>query len=334
MDSESSEFKFKFEELKINNESWSFKQFKEIFKIKIVKESEDQMNLEFDLINCQTSLVNTIRRILISEVASIAIDKIFIKNYDSIMQEEVLSHRLGLVPLLADPRLFEYRSREDDADNTVSDQDTLRFELKVSCTLNKRASKESQSLDAMYINHKVYSKDIKWLPIGRQLEIFPRGEEQVGVIHKDILLNKLNPGHEIDIIMEAVKGIGKDHAKFSPVSTAFYRLMQKITLLTPVKGEMAEKLKNCFSPGVIEIVKNESNETEAKVVNSRYDSCSRNVERHKDLKDCVLLDREPNHFIFTIESVGALPSSILFVEAVKVLKKKCRTFIDELNDIK
>lgn len=63
----------------------------------------------------------------------------------------------------------------------------------------------------------VYSRDIKWLPIGRQLEVFPRGDEQVGVIHKDILLNKLNPGHEIDIIMEAVKGIGKDHAKFSPV---------------------------------------------------------------------------------------------------------------------
>lgn len=60
---------------------------------------------------------------------------------------------------------------------------------------------------------------------------------------------------------------------------------------------MAEKLKNSFSPGVIKIVKNESGEKEAKVMDSRYDSCSRNVERHEDLKDCVLLEREPDHFI-------------------------------------
>lgn len=58
------------------------------------------------------------------------------------------------MPLLADPRLFEYLSREDDADNAVSDQDTLRFQLKIACTFNKRAPKESKSLDEMYINHK------------------------------------------------------------------------------------------------------------------------------------------------------------------------------------
>ena len=60
---------------------------------------------------------------------------------------------------------------------------------------------------------------------------------------------------------------------------------------------MAEKLKSCFSPGVIEIVPSKSGGKEAQVKNPRYDSCSRNVERHEDLKDCVLLEREPDHFI-------------------------------------
>lgn len=36
-------------------------------------------------------------------------------------------------------------------------------------------------------------------------------------------------------------------------------------------------------------------------------------------------------FAVTIESVGALPPDVLFIEAVKVLKLKCRTFLDELN---
>jgi len=36
-------------------------------------------------------------------------------------------------------------------------------------------------------------------------------------------------------------------------------------------------------------------------------------------------------FPVTIESTGALPPDVLFIEAVKVLKLKCRTFLDELN---
>lgn len=95
------------------------------------------------------------------------------------------------------------------------------------------------------------------------------------------------------------------------LATAFYRLLPKITILRPVKGEMAEKLKNCFSPGVIEIAKNKSGEKEAKVANSRYDSCSRNVERHEDLKNSVLLEREPNHFICKLFRI--------FIDLIKLL---------------
>lgn len=39
-----------------------------------------------------------------------AIEKVFIYNNTSIVQDEVLAHRLGLVPIRADPRLFEYRN--------------------------------------------------------------------------------------------------------------------------------------------------------------------------------------------------------------------------------
>lgn len=50
-----------------------------------------------------------------------------------------------------------------------------------------------------------------------------------------------------------IDSTGKDHAKFSPVATASYRLLPEITLLQLVEGEKAEKLKRCFSPGVIEL---------------------------------------------------------------------------------
>lgn len=49
--------------------------------------------------------------------------------------------------------------------------------------------------------------------------MFPQGAEQFGVIETKILICKMRPGHQIHAFMEAVKGIGKDHAKFSPVGT-------------------------------------------------------------------------------------------------------------------
>lgn len=46
-----------------------------------------------------------------------AIEKVFIYNNTSIVQDEILAHRLGLVPIKADPRLFEYRNP---GKNTIS----------------------------------------------------------------------------------------------------------------------------------------------------------------------------------------------------------------------
>lgn len=39
-----------------------------------------------------------------------AIEKVLIANNTSIIQDEVVAHRLGLIPIMVDPRLFEYIS--------------------------------------------------------------------------------------------------------------------------------------------------------------------------------------------------------------------------------
>ena len=37
-------------------------------------------------------------------------------------------------------------------------------------------------------------------------------------------------------------------------ATASYRLLPEVVLTQPVQGEKAERLKECFSPGVIEVI--------------------------------------------------------------------------------
>lgn len=68
-------------------------------------------------------------------------------------------------------------------------------------------------------------------------------------------------------------------------------------MVKKVTGEAAERLQNCFSPGVIEIRENDEGEKEAYVASARYDSGSRIVFRQEDLKDCVEMKRVRNHFI-------------------------------------
>ncbi|XP_049812959.1 DNA-directed RNA polymerases I and III subunit RPAC1 [Schistocerca nitens] len=305
------------------DDTWKLSKFKKNFRIVIIR--HNNLEMEFDMIDIHAGIANALRRILLSEVPSMAIEKVFVYNNTSIIQDEVLAHRLGLIPLKADPRLFEYRQK-DDEDGT--EQDTLEFELKVKCTLDPSVDASAPVRDKK-INGSVYTKHIKWLPIGAQGNMYTA--QDVGPIHDDILISKMMPGHELDLKLHAVKGIGKDHAKFSPVATAFYRLHPEVTLLKDIEGEAAERLQKCFSPGVIGLEDGKNGKKKAKVLSARYDTCSRNVFRYDDLKNAVKMERIRDHYIFTIESVGALPPDVLFTEAVKVLKQKCRTFLEELN---
>ena len=74
------------------------------FRISLVRLTSDE--LEFDMVGVDPAIANALRRVLLAEVPTMAIEKVFINNNTSIIQDEVLAHRLGLVPIRADPRKF------------------------------------------------------------------------------------------------------------------------------------------------------------------------------------------------------------------------------------
>ncbi|KAF8469557.1 DNA-directed RNA polymerase [Kalaharituber pfeilii] len=300
--------------------SWSIKKFRRNFQINFLK--NEPLTAEFDLIGIDAAIANAFRRILLAEVPTLAIETVYVANNTSIVQDEVLAQRLGLVPLKGNKKGLRAMGWYQKG-NPPTDKDTVVLNLKVACERNPRASKTETDPEKLFINPHVYARHLVFNPIGLQTTWFaPPGE--IRPTNPDILLAKLRPGQEIDIEMHCVKGIGKDHAKFSPVATASYRLLPLIKIKEPILGEDARFLQKCFPKGVIGLEKDaETGHDKAVVVDPRRDTVSREVLRHDRFKGKVELGRVRDHFIFSVESTGQFDSDELFIQAIKILKLKC-----------
>ncbi|USP77012.1 uncharacterized protein yc1106_04286 [Curvularia clavata] len=338
------------------NHEWDLDYFKENFNVTF--HSHSPYDTQFSLTGIDTSVANAFRRILLSEIPTLAIEDVFIYQNTSIIQDEVLAHRLGLIPLCGDReglrwmKWYSKPSEDEQGSGTPTDYNTVVLRLDVECKWQEgglqRAVAGETDPDKLYIGHNVYAKDIVFKPTGRQLELFsPEQGKEIRSTNPDILIAKMRPGQSINLSMHAIKGIGQDHAKFSPVATASYRLMPTIDITKPIVGADAKKFARCFPRGVIRLdtvtatdaqqhpeLEGKEGEPKAVVANAMNDTVSRECLRHPEFKDKVKLGRIRDHFIFRVESTGQWESDELFLESVKLLKIKCQRIkrgLEEMN---
>jgi DNA-directed RNA polymerase I and III subunit RPAC1 len=169
--------------------------------------------------------------------------------------------------------------------------DTLILHLHATCERIPGTPKGETDPNKLYINHTIYARDLEWRPANEAQQV-KFGDRPVRAGNPDIIIAKLRPGQEIIVTSHAVKGLGKDHAKFSPVATCGYRLLPQITIKESITGKAAERFQKCFPKGVVEIV-----DGEAKVMAPRNDTVSREVLRHEEFRGKVELGRVRDHFI-------------------------------------
>ncbi|AGO11803.1 AaceriADR031Cp [[Ashbya] aceris (nom. inval.)] len=294
--------------------AWDVDEFRRTMDVQI--KSLDEREANFDLLHVDTSIANAFRRIMISEVPSVAPEYVYFFNNTSVIQDEVLAHRIGLVPLKVDPDMLTWVDKSLPEAERFTDENTVVLSLNVKCTHNPDAPKGSTNPKELYRNAHIYARDLKFEPQGKQLETFAKCP--VVPADPDILLAKLRPGQEISLRVHCILGIGSDHAKFSPVATASYRLMPYINIVEPITGPDAEKFVKCFPPGVAAI----NEKGEAVIQDARKDTVSREVLRHPELEQKVKLGRVRDHFIFNVESAGAMTPEEIFFKSVRILKNK------------
>ncbi|KAF9059204.1 insert subdomain of RNA polymerase alpha subunit [Rhodocollybia butyracea] len=296
--------------------SWDLEKFKRKLTVQVQRLS--QRSIEFDLVGVDASIANAFRRIMIAEVPTLAIEHVYVFNNTTVIHDEILAHRLGLIPLNVDPALLDSRKDGD----TPTDRNTLEFKLHLECSQNPAFNKSSlttnpnPSDDDLYINHQLLSGHLQWIPVGEQSDRMT----DVGPTTKDIVLAKLRPGQAVDMTLHAVKNIGSVHAKWSPVATATYRLHPNIIIKSPIPIERADEFAKCFSAGAVKVDKKGVVKIDKKGM--RNDTVSREVLRDPEFKDMVELSRIRDWFIFSVESESAYKPEQLLPEAITVMKQK------------
>jgi DNA-directed RNA polymerase subunit D len=148
--------------------------------------------LIFSLSGVDTAYANTLRRIMGFEVPVMAIEDVEFRKNTSILYDEIISHRLGLIPLTTDLKSYDMMS-ECKCKGAGCASCTVKLVLKAQgpCT--------------------VYASEIK----SKDPEIKP--------LYGKMPIVKLLEGQELEFEATAILGLGKDHSKWCP-GLVFYKM--------------------------------------------------------------------------------------------------------------
>jgi len=166
---------------------------------------EDQLT-QFSLQGVDVSLANALRRVMIAEVPTVAIDLVEVLENSSVLCDEFLAHRLGLIPLDSTKASELFKPYEYTGDDESATD--VHLELKVRC--DGEQTRDVTSEDLVSFDERV--KPVSFLAAST-------GAWKTNAI----LIAKLRKNQEISMKCIARKGTGKDHAKWSPVSTAVFK---------------------------------------------------------------------------------------------------------------
>ncbi len=292
---------------KVEEEEGEFK-----MKVNVLKMEDYYAQVEFKDVNY--SFVNSIRRSLVSMVPCLALHEIDFhmgslgsyvdeesgdeREYESIsaMFNEIVAHRIGMLPVPTDEKTIE-------AFGDSIDDDT-------------------KQPDIMYSLHKqgpctVYSGDLE--PVS--------GDTSLVIPETNVPLVKLAEGQAILVYAKAKIGNAQKHTKWQcAVAPRFY---QAPTInVSSGKGSKAifdiiDK-KNFKKKGKSHVIDNpvEAHEALRKLEQLWND---------KEAKEAMEVSTKKDHFIFEFETNGAMKAKLALEQALKALDGHCNEFASAMD---
>jgi len=161
-------------------------------EIRILSSNKEEGKVSFIIKDTTPAFANTLRRIIVDEVPTMAVEEVEFRKNNSISYDEMIAHRIGLIPLTTDLKSYNLPEK-----CKCDGEGCARCQLK----LTLKATKGSGVVYASELK----SKDPKVKPVYPKMPIV-----------------KLLKGQSLELEATAVLGKGKDHAKWSP-GLAYYK---------------------------------------------------------------------------------------------------------------
>jgi DNA-directed RNA polymerase II subunit RPB3 len=274
-------------------------------------------SIKFILNNVDTSFANALRRIMISEVPTMAIEFVNISNNTSSLHDEFLSQRLGLIPLTShsiDDFQF-FMDCKFCQGGVGCDHCSVRLTLKV--TNNSDEVRDVTSMDISSDSNKI--RPVKFYSVvNKDMEGNP--------LETGILIGKIKKGQEIDVECIARKGIGRDHTKYCPVAVASFQYepvieLNQQLLQTIPKDQKMDFVKSCPTK-VYEL----SHTDEIVIIDHMKcmfcDECVRTTDSWKVPLPPVKISQKKFRFIFTVETNGSHKPEDIVRHALNEMRNK------------
>ncbi|HLC50542.1 MAG TPA: DNA-directed RNA polymerase subunit D, partial [Candidatus Nanoarchaeia archaeon] len=176
-------------------------------EIRVLENNKDQGKLSFLLKDSNPIYVNTLRRLVIDEVPTMAVEEVDFSKNSSILYDEMIAHRLGLTPLKTDLKSYNL-------------PDKCKCEGKGCNRCQLKLVLKSAKIGTVYAS-ELKSKDPAVKPV-----------------HPEMPIVKLIKGQSLELEATAVLGRGRQHAKWSP-GHVYYKYKPIVEITGDVKNPEA-----------------------------------------------------------------------------------------------
>ncbi|XP_061355546.1 DNA-directed RNA polymerases II, IV and V subunit 3-like [Gastrolobium bilobum] len=269
---------------------------------------------KFELRDTDASIANALRRVMIAEVPTIAIDLVEIEVNSSVLNDEFIAHRLGLIPLTSARAMSMRFSRDCDACDGDGQCEfcSVEFHLRAKCMTDQTLDVTSKDL---------VSSDHTVVPVD-----FSDSSGLESSDNRGVIIVKLRRGQELKLRAIARKGIGKDHAKWSPAATVTFMYEPEIHINEDLMESLTlEEKKEWIDSSPTQVFQIDPVTQQVTVLEPEAYSYDDEVIKKAEAMGkpgLVEVTARQDSFIFTVESTGAVKASQLVLNAIEILKQK------------
>ncbi|CAC27048.1 DNA-directed RNA polymerase II [Guillardia theta] len=285
--------------------------------MKVEKISDFEIKINFN--NFPIVYANSIRRIMMNEIPTLAIDKVYIEKNTSSFKDEFIAHRLGLIPIFSENADLIKYSRECDCENECE-------KCSILFTLDVHANETEKTITSSMVKCSTACYPLK------TFFIINNSGNSRNYDDYAIIIAKLNPGQNIKLKAYVKKGIGKEHSKWNPISSIkfrFYPIYQVniFEMKKNLRPDILNKLENFIKDGIknSDLCYNEKN-SDYKCINldneRKIELLSIFEKNYLNLEEYIYISENDANVEFFIETTGVINPLNLINKSLIYLKQK------------